>query len=172
MTYQHPTITDTPPSGDATIPTTRLAFNPRSGKHGESTRAARFIRGPISFNWMQKANDLPGKAGAVGLALWFLKGVKRSSTFAVTAEAETLAKCSRQAFARSLAALAAAGLISVQPKKGARPTITIRDSPPTQPLTTSENGHETAVPLPCRPNIGTEYARTSIRNRTRKPINV
>ena len=127
------------------IPTTKLAFNPRSGKHGESTRATRFIRGPISFEWMQKANDLPGKAGAVGLALWFLKGVKRSSTFAVTAEAEALAKCSRQAFARGLAALAVAGLISVQPKQGGRPTITICDPPVRQPLTTSESSHRNAA---------------------------
>lgn len=164
MAYQYPTITDTPSSGDAMIPTTRLVFNPRSGKHGESTRAARFIRGPISFDWMQKANDLPGKAGAVGLALWFLKGVKRSSTFAVTAEAKALAQCSRQAFARGLAALAAAGLISVQSKKGARPTVTIRDSPPTQPLTTSANSHETACPLPCTPNIRTGYTCTSSAN--------
>lgn len=89
------------------------------------TRAQRFILGPISFDWMQKANALPGKAGAVGLALWFIKGVKRSSTFAATAEAEALAGCSRQAFARGLDALESRGLISIVRRPGARPRVTI-----------------------------------------------
>jgi hypothetical protein len=89
------------------------------------TKAKRFICGPIPFDWIQKANTLPGKAGAVGLALWFIKGVKRASTFAVTAEAEALAGCSRQAFARGLDALAFSGLIHIVRCPGARPRVTI-----------------------------------------------
>jgi len=125
MTYQRMIAANSSSCADAAIPTTRLAFNSRTGKHVEKPKAVRFIRGPIPFDWMQKANALPGKAGAVSLALWFLRGVKSSTTFAVSAEAESLAACSRQAFARGLAALEAEGLILIQRKSGARPIITI-----------------------------------------------
>lgn len=110
---------------DASIPVSRRTFNARSGKHGVATKADRFVKGPIPFDWLRAANALPGKAGAVGLALWFLKGVKQSTTFAVTAEAEELAACTRQAFARGLLALADAGLILVTSRRGARPVITM-----------------------------------------------
>lgn len=125
MAYQSLKTVNPMPGGDAAIPTTKLAFNPGTGKHGKQAKADRFIRGPIPFDWVQKANALPGKAGAVGFALWFIKGVKRSSTFAVTAEAETLAGCSRQAFARGLDALASINLISIVRCAGARPRVTI-----------------------------------------------
>jgi hypothetical protein len=123
MAYQHRT---NPSAGeDAGITTKRLSFNSLTGTHGEKPKAVRFIRGPIPFEWMQNANALPGKAGAVSLALWFLSGVKSSMTFAVSAEAEALAACSRQAFSRGLNALAAEGLILIRRKAGARPIITI-----------------------------------------------
>lgn len=125
MTYQRQKTADVPTSADAAIPTIKLAYNPSTGRHGKQARVDRFIRGPIPFEWMQKANVLPGKAGAVGLTLWFLNGVKRSSTFAVTAEAEALAGCSRQAFARGLDALASINLIRIVRCPGARPRVTL-----------------------------------------------
>jgi hypothetical protein len=87
----------------------------------------KFIRGPIPFAWVQAANTLPGKAGAIAWALWFLAGVKGTRTFALTREAQALAACSRQALSRGLAAMAAVGLIAVQPRPGARTVVTILD---------------------------------------------
>ena len=114
---------------DAAIPTIRLTYNPEKGAHEKWTRAERFICGPISFAWMKLANKLPGKTSAVALSLWFLNGVKRSTTFAVSAEAITLAGCSRQAYARSLNALAEARLISLERRSGKRPLVTMLGVP-------------------------------------------
>ena len=75
---------------------------------------------------MTRANALPGKAGAVGIALWFLAGVKNSMTFKVTAEAVPVAACSRQAFSRGLDALEDANLVTVRRRLGTRPEVTIQ----------------------------------------------
>lgn len=114
------------------IPCTRFVFDPSSGKHEDETGMAadqktngKFIRGPIPFNWVQAANALPGKAGPVGFALWFLKGVKKSDTFAVTAQIELLAGCTRQALSRALLNLQSANLIKLKHRSGARHVVTI-----------------------------------------------
>lgn len=112
-------------SEDSTIRSVRLYYNPSTGNHIKKDQSRFFIAGPIPFQWAQKANSLPGKAGAVGLSLWFLKGLKRSFSFAVTAKAVELSGCSRQAFSRGLAALAKAKLISVHARSGARPIVEI-----------------------------------------------
>jgi hypothetical protein len=106
-------------------PFTRLVFNPATGTHEEMVPMMKFIKGPIPFEWLRQANALPGKAGAVGVALWFLKGVRRSSEFVLTAEAQSLAGCSRQALYRALHALQVAGLITITERRGGRPRISI-----------------------------------------------
>ncbi len=111
---------------DDDIPTRRLAYVPSAGKHQEVVSAAPFIKGPIPRDWITTANALPGKAGAVGIALWFLSGVKGSATFKVTAEARQVAACSRQAFSRGLDALEDAGLVAVQRRSGNNPEVTIQ----------------------------------------------
>lgn len=124
---QHRSQYRAPPTIDGiSIASLRLFYNPTTGKHGPAGRTERFIRGPIPFLWMQRANELPGKAGTVGLSLWFLKGVKQSDTFAVTSEAKALAGCGRHAFARGLKALADAGLVTVQARPGAHPVVTVQ----------------------------------------------
>lgn len=85
----------------------------------------KFILGPLCFTWLAQANALPGKAGAVGLALWFLRGVTRSSRFRLTREVEQLAGCNRQATYHALTALEQAGLITADRVVGARPVVTI-----------------------------------------------
>jgi hypothetical protein len=113
-------------NGDATVPTQRLIWDPTTGKHREWEKTNSFIKGPIPLDWVKRANALPGKAGAVGIALWFLAGVKRSLTFKVTAEAERVAACTRQAFSQGLYALEGAGLIAVNRQTGTRPEVDIR----------------------------------------------
>jgi hypothetical protein len=39
-----------------------------------------FLKGPIPWAWLQRATPLRGKALAVGLVLWFLKGLRKQST--------------------------------------------------------------------------------------------
>lgn len=61
----------------------------------------------------------------MGIALWYLAGVKRSKTVAVTREAEDFAGCTRQTFAKGLDALETVGLISVKRHAGRRPVVTV-----------------------------------------------
>lgn len=103
----------------------RLAFNPAIGTHEARTPTAKFIKGPIPLEWVIRANALPGKAGAVGTALWFLVGVQGSRTVKLTGEVEKIASCGRKAVYQALDALAAAGLIGCNRKVGARAVVTM-----------------------------------------------
>lgn len=85
----------------------------------------RFIQGPIPYDWVKRANQLPGKAGSVGISLWFLKGVKKSDTFLLTQEFDALAGCGRKAIYHALDELEEAGLIKVSSRAGGRPEVTI-----------------------------------------------
>lgn len=107
------------------IPATRYVYNPDTSQFTARAITKKFIKGPIPFDWLQTANALPGKAGQVGIALWFLVGVKKSSTVKITAEAERLAGCTRQTFAKGLAALESAGLVAVERKPGQKSTVTV-----------------------------------------------
>jgi hypothetical protein len=107
-------------------PLKKITFNPSRGTHIESAPQERFIRGPIPYEWMQRANSLPGKTGYVGLALWFLVGVKKSYTIKVTRECMDLAGLCRQSFRTGLTHLATAGLITLECKSGCRPLVTIQ----------------------------------------------
>lgn len=84
-----------------------------------------FIKGPIPFDWLARANTLPGKAGPVGLALWFLSGLRCSTTVQLTYQVGILAGCRRQAIYEALKQLEQDGLITVIRRPGARPIVTI-----------------------------------------------
>jgi hypothetical protein len=119
--------TRTKPRSDKpeSVPTTRFVYNQHSKGYTQHRSTDRFIKGPLPLDWIIQANSLPGKAGAVGFALWFLAGVKNIDCFKVTGEAVEIAACTRQAFARGLKALESAGLILVAQKPGAYPQVTI-----------------------------------------------
>lgn len=103
----------------------RLRYNADTGTHEESASVEKFIKGPIPLDWISRANALPGKAGAVGLALWFLAGVQGSRTVKLTGEVERIAGCGRKAVYAAIAALETAKLIVSARKPGARPQITV-----------------------------------------------
>ena len=100
-------------------------FNRRTGVHEARSTQPKFIKGPIPLAWISKANSLPGKAGAVGLALWFLVGVNRSTIIKTTRQIETIAACGRKAVYSALEALESAGLIRKNNAPGRRPTVEI-----------------------------------------------
>ncbi len=107
------------------VPVKRLAFNPATGTHETCPSTAKFIKGPIPLDWISRANALPGKAGAVGMALWFLAGVQKRSTVKLTGEVEKIAGCGSKVVYRALRLMSDANLlVSTQPT-GARATITI-----------------------------------------------
>lgn len=119
-------MNSTSASGNADIgPVKRLAYNPNTGKHELRAPGDKFIKGPIPLGWITRANALPGKAGSVGLALWFLVGVKSSRTIKLTGEVEQIAACDRKALYPALTALETAGLITVERRPGARAVVAI-----------------------------------------------
>lgn len=100
-------------------------LNRRTGEYEPVPPKQLFIKGPIPLDWITTANSLPGKAGAVGLGLWFLKGVTCSNVVKVTSQVEQIAGCSRKAVYAALEALEAAGLVQVQKSPGRRPIVEV-----------------------------------------------
>ena len=87
----------------------------------------RFLKGPIPVAWLSKALSLSGGYPVgVGLALWHLSAMKHNERTVHLSNVE-LARwgISRQSKWRVLAALEAAGLVTVQRRAKASPLVTI-----------------------------------------------
>jgi hypothetical protein len=88
----------------------------------------RFLKGPIPWNWVIRASQLPGNALAVGLCLWRLKGAtKRTDIELGNSEVEPFG-IDRSGKSRALAELERAGLIKLQRKPGRWATITLLEN--------------------------------------------
>lgn len=109
-------------------PGRRLRYNAETGFHEECERQVKFVKGPIPLDWVTRANALPGKAGAVGIALWFLAGVQRSTRVKTTVEVERIASCERKALYAALTALEQAALITCDRRPGRRAYVQLLSS--------------------------------------------
>ena len=105
----------------------RLSPN-QNGKHRSRTKRP-FLKGPIPLKWLQCAAGLPGKALQVGLALWYLAGVKRSKVIKFSYKRAEEFGTKRHAAYRGLRALEKAGLIGVEKGQGRAPMIFIEEQP-------------------------------------------
>jgi hypothetical protein len=114
-------------SEDEAIPVIRLTYNPATGTHEAYVSTPKFIKGPVPLDWISRANALPGKAGAVGIALWFLVGVQKSRKVKLSGEVERIAGCARKAVYSALSALERNKLLSVQRNPGMRPVVMLND---------------------------------------------
>ncbi len=97
------------------------AKSPRPGP-GE-----KFLKGPIPMSWLSKAARLKGQALHVGMALWFLAGIKRNGTVALASSVLEDLGVSRYSEYRALRELEDAGLITVDRHNGRNPVVTILD---------------------------------------------
>ena len=88
-------------------------------------KVKRFLKGPIPLDWLIQAARQPGKAIHVGIALWFLSGLKRSRKVALSKSTLNLLGVSRYSGYRGLAKLEKAGLVSVVRHPGRNPIVTI-----------------------------------------------
>ena len=106
---------------------------PPCPKPGRNRRGGEFLKGPVPLRWLGLAASLPGKALAVGVALWFEAGRKRSHTVKLTQAILKRLHVSRHAAYSRLRAMESAGLILVerQPRKAA--IVTILDLEETKP---------------------------------------
>lgn len=88
----------------------------------------KFLKGPILWSWIAKAARLKGHALHVGMALWFLAGIKRDGTITLSGSVLEDLGVSRHSGYRALHALESAGLISVDRHTGRNPMVTILDA--------------------------------------------
>lgn len=122
----------------------RLTWDRRQGRFLRGKKPAttgRFIRGPIPFGWISRAALLPGSALTVGLCLWHLAGLRGTrQQLALSTERLEPLGVSRYAKDRALRSLLAAGLVTVERKRGRSPRVSIvceRQSKPRLSLGTS-----------------------------------
>ncbi len=95
----------------------------------QKRKKGKFLKGPISLDWLQGAGHLPGKAHHVGIVLWFLAGVQRSSkvNFSYLLAQEHGVK--RHAAYRALKALEQRGLIRICRGRGKSPRVQLLEMP-------------------------------------------
>jgi DNA-binding transcriptional ArsR family regulator len=85
----------------------------------------RYVRGPIPVAWLCRAGQLGGAALLVGLALWYLYGLRKTDTFIVSNLTMESWGVRRDAKSRGLQKLAAAGLIKVERRGKRSPQVTL-----------------------------------------------
>lgn len=79
----------------------------------------------VPIDWLEKAACLPGKALAVGLAIWALAIAVKAKTVTVTPVSVKGFGVDAAAKSRALAALAKAGLLTIESRKGRFPIATL-----------------------------------------------
>jgi hypothetical protein len=84
-----------------------------------------FLKGPIPWNWLTIAAQLPGKALHLGIAIWFLSAVKRSRVIKLSPSILATLGVSRYAAYRALLTLEKAGLILVERHLGRKSVVTL-----------------------------------------------
>jgi hypothetical protein len=83
-----------------------------------------FLLGPVPMSWIARASALPGRALAVGIFVWFRRGIVGETT--VKVNLSRIPGIDRYAAARGLAELEQAGLVSVVRARGRAPMVNIR----------------------------------------------
>ena len=86
-----------------------------------------FVKGPIPGKWLVLASKTSCTALRVGLALWYLRGTKKSDTVKPTWWVWERFHLPPDSAQRGLRALERARLIDVERHPGSCPVVTIRD---------------------------------------------
>lgn len=107
------------------IPEVQSEYTRRMWREKEDSRRDQFIRGPLPMTWLERAALQPGKALAVAMLLWFMKGMIGDEPIAVSAKLLNRFKIGRKAGARALEALKKSGLIEVDRGKGRQSRVRI-----------------------------------------------
>ncbi len=122
---------------DKNIPAKRIRLDSSSGKYIDAPLSVPFLKGPIPMAWLNAAAKLPGKTLNVGIAIWWLAGMSKNSSFKITRKALDQLGVSRDAASDALKRLEEQGLILVKRSPGQRPTVQI--VPVAQGVTKREN---------------------------------
>jgi DNA-binding transcriptional ArsR family regulator len=106
-----------------------LPLGTRPGRKPIPVRG-KFIAGPVDVAWICEASRLGVKALLVGLALWHIRGLKKSNTFIVSNLMVRDWGIEPDAKSRALCALEKAGLVTVarRGKRSPRVTLVVRNT--------------------------------------------
>ena len=89
-------------------------------------KGGRFVKGPIPQPWLASAAALPGKALAVGIAIWYRSGIEKSKeSIKICPTALEQFNLKARTGRRGLAELEKAGLVSVVRHRGRCPRVTL-----------------------------------------------
>lgn len=108
-------------SSDLTAPPKPTRRPPRH-KAGE-----KFLKGPIPWNWMERAMGLPGKALHVAILLWRGAGWRKSRTVRLCLRGELPPGLNRWNARRGLTELENSGLVAILRKPGRGLEVTLLD---------------------------------------------
>jgi hypothetical protein len=89
----------------------------------------KFLRGPVPWDWLQRAGRLPGKALLIGLLLWKEAGCERCRTVRFRLAQAAVDGIHPDTARRGLRRLEAAGLVLVERPPGRCPTVTLLETP-------------------------------------------
>jgi hypothetical protein len=107
----------------------RLTWDRASGRYARSRKQSgteKFLRGPVPLEWLGVAAQLPGRALAVGFALWHLAGLRGTHQhLSLSTERLESFGVSRHAKDRALRSLVSAGLATVDRKRGRSPRVSL-----------------------------------------------
>ena len=104
-----------------------LASRPRKLRRRQT---GKFLKGPVPLAWLARAAALPGKALAVGVALWFEHGIAGRKEIAAGRGLLDQVNVNRKAGYRALRSLETAGLVSVDRHIGQCPRVKLRKAQP------------------------------------------
>lgn len=113
------------------------ALAPKKTKRAKVPRhkpGEKFLKGPVPLDWLARAGQLPGKSLHVGIALWFLAGIRRTSSVALPNGILKLFGVDRHAKYRALNWLEQDGLIEQKRHDGCSPIVIL--------LSAGESGEE------------------------------
>jgi hypothetical protein len=122
---------------DRSIPVKRIRLDSSSGQYIDAPMSVPFLKGPIPMTWLNAAAKLPGKTLNVGIAIWWLAGMSKNTSFKITGKALDQLGVSRDAASDALKRLEDHGLILIKRSAGQRPTVQI--VPVAQDVTKREN---------------------------------
>lgn len=111
------------------IPFVKLVWNAAAERFDEPSDTKsldRFLQlGQVPEAWWARASKLPGKALAVGMSIWSLALAVKKATVMVTPEITKALDIDAATKSRALTALAQAGLIALERRRGRFPTATL-----------------------------------------------
>jgi hypothetical protein len=104
-------------------------LNPPPVPKSQLKTARLFLKGPIPFTWLQRANSLGGSTGIVATGLWFYVGINSSKYFKIDSKLDQFTGVTRQTRQQALQKLEIAGLVKIRNPKGSYPCVEILGAP-------------------------------------------